>query len=103
MGPPDRISACGADGVMIGTPLAAATEAPGRGWHWGMAAVHATLPRGARVRVEPQGTLEQILVGPAHDATGRMNLTGALRRSMALTGYDTLKDLQMAELVVSDP
>jgi len=98
-----RAVACGADGVMIGTPLAAATDAPGRGWHWGMAAVHATLPRGARVRVEPQGTLEQILVGPAHDATGRMNLTGALRRSMALTGYDTLKDLQMAELVVSDP
>jgi IMP dehydrogenase len=55
------------------------------------------------VRVEPQGTLEQILVGPAHDATGHLNLTGALRRAMALTGYDTLKDLQMADLVVSDP
>ncbi|HKH04925.1 MAG TPA: GuaB3 family IMP dehydrogenase-related protein [Acidimicrobiales bacterium] len=98
-----RAAACGADGVMIGTPLAAATEAPGRGWHWGMAAVHASLPRGARVRVEPQGTLEQILVGPARDASGHLNLTGALRRAMALTGYDTLKDLQMADLVVSDP
>jgi IMP dehydrogenase len=98
-----RAVACGADAVMIGTPLAAAHEAPGRGWHWGMAAVHATLPRGERVRVEPQGTLEQILVGPAHDASGRVNLTGALRRAMALTGHETLKDLQMADLVVSMP
>ena len=56
-----------------------------------------------RVRVEPQGSLEQILVGPAHDATGGVNLAGALRRAMALTGYETLKDLQMADLVVSDP
>jgi IMP dehydrogenase len=98
-----RAVACGADAVMIGTPLAAAHEAPGRGWHWGMGAVHATLPRGERVRVEPQGSLEQILVGPAHDATGGVNLAGALRRAMALTGYETLKDLQMADLVVSDP
>jgi IMP dehydrogenase len=87
---------------MTGTPLAAAHEAPGRGWHWGLSAVHATLPRGARVRVAPQGTLEQILVGPASEASGRVNLSGALRRSMALTGYETLKDLQMADLVVSD-
>src|SRR5918995_228915 len=92
--------ACGADAVMIGTPLAAATEAPGRGWHWGMGAVHESLPRGERVRVEPKGTLEQILRGPAHDATGSVNLTGALRRSMALCGYETVKDLQLAELVV---
>jgi IMP dehydrogenase len=92
--------ACGADAVMIGTPLAAATEAPGRGWHWGMGAVHDSLPRGERVRVEPKGTLEQILRGPAHDATGSVNLTGALRRSMALCGYETVKDLQLAELVV---
>jgi IMP dehydrogenase len=92
--------ACGADAVMIGTPLAAATEAPGRGWHWGMGAVHESLPRGQRVRVEPKGTLEQILRGPAHDATGSVNLTGALRRSMALCGYETVKDLQLAELVV---
>jgi IMP dehydrogenase len=98
-----RAVACGADAVMIGTPLAAAHEAPGRGWHWGMGAVHASLPRGARVRVEPQGTLEHILLGPAHDASGSLNLAGALRRSMALTGYDTLKDLQMADLVVSEP
>src|SRR5918996_1324728 len=92
--------ACGADAAMIGTPLAAAAEAPGRGWHWGMGAVHASLPRGERVRVEPRGTLEQILRGPAHDATGGINLTGALRRSMALCGYESVKDLQKADLVV---
>jgi IMP dehydrogenase len=98
-----RAVACGADAVMIGRPLAAAREAPGRGWHWSMGATHATLPRGARVPVEPQGTLEQILLGPAHDASGSVNLAGALRRSMALAGYETLKDLQMADLVVSEP
>jgi IMP dehydrogenase len=98
-----RAIACGADAVMIGTPLAAAHEAPGHGWHWGMGAVHATLPRGERTRVESHGTLEQILVGPANDATGSVNLAGALRRAMALTGYETLKDLQMADLVVSRP
>jgi IMP dehydrogenase len=92
--------ACGADAVMIGTPLAAAGDAPGRGWHWGMGAVHASLPRGERVRVEPTGTLAEILLGPAHDATGAVNLTGALRRAMALCGYETVKDLQKAELVV---
>src|ERR687891_833828 len=92
--------ACGADAAMIGTPLAAATEAPGRGWDWGVGAVHASLPRGERVRVEPRGTLEQILRGPAHDATGGINLTGALRRSMALCGYESVKDLQKADLVV---
>jgi IMP dehydrogenase len=92
--------ACGADAVMIGTPLAAAVNAPGRGWHWGMGAVHASLPRGERVRVEPTGTLAEILLGPAHDATGAVNLTGALRRAMALCGYETVKDMQKAELVV---
>jgi IMP dehydrogenase len=95
-----RAVACGADAVMTGTPFAAATEAPGRGWHWSMPAVHATLPRGERVRVDTQGSLEQILHGPAHDASGGVNLTGALRRAMALCGFETLKDLQKAELVV---
>ena len=95
-----RAVACGADAVMVGTPFAAATEAPGRGWHWTMPATHPTLPRGERVRVEPQGTLEQILHGPAHDASGSVNLTGALRRAMALCGFETLKDLQKADLVV---
>ena len=90
---------CGADAVMVGTPLAAAAEAPGRGYHWGNTAVHATLPRGHRVAVEPRGTLEEILVGPAHEADGQRNLLGALRRSMALCGYETLKDFQKAEVV----
>jgi IMP dehydrogenase len=90
---------CGADAVMVGTPLAAATEAPGNGYHWGTTAVHATLPRGHRVAVEPRGSLEEILVGPAHEADGQRNLLGALRRSMALCGYESLKDFQKAEVV----
>jgi IMP dehydrogenase len=90
---------CGADAVMVGTPLAAAAEAPGRGFHWGNTASHATLPRGHRVAVEQRGTLEEILVGPAHEADGQRNLVGALRRAMALTGYETLKEFQKAELV----
>ena len=90
---------CGADAVMVGTPLAAAEEAPGRGYHWGTTAVHATLPRGHRVAVEPRGSLEEILIGPAHEADGQRNLLGALRRSMALCGYESLKDFQKAEVV----
>jgi IMP dehydrogenase len=90
---------CGADAVMIGTPLAAACEAPGKGHHWGVTAAHATLPRGLRVAVEPRGSLEEILVGPAHEADGQRNLLGALRRSMALCGYESLKDFQKAEVV----
>jgi IMP dehydrogenase len=90
---------CGADAVMVGTPLAAATDAPGRGYHWGTTAGHATLPRGNRVAVETRGSLEEILVGPAHDADGQCNLLGALRRSMALCGYETLKEFQKAEVV----
>ncbi|MGQ0616808.1 MAG: GuaB3 family IMP dehydrogenase-related protein [Acidimicrobiia bacterium] len=92
--------ACGADAVMLGAPLAAATDAPGRGFHWGMPAVHPTLPRGHRTPVETIGTLAEILLGPAHDGDGRRNLLGALRATMALTGYETVKDLQKAELVV---
>jgi IMP dehydrogenase len=90
---------CGADAVMVGTPLAAAAEAPGRGFHWGTTAVHATLPRGNRAAVEARGSLEEILVGPAHEADGQRNLLGALRRSMALCGYESLKDFQKAEVV----
>ena len=78
---------CGADAVMIGSPLAAAHEAPGRGHHWGMATFHPTLPRGARVRTTARGTLQEILIGPAHENDGKMNLFGGLRTSMATCGH----------------
>jgi IMP dehydrogenase len=93
--------AIGADAVMIGSPLAAASEAPGRGYHWGMATFHPTLPRGTRVEVGTRGTLEEILLGPAHENDGRLNLFGALRTSMATTGYETLKEFQKAEVMVA--
>jgi IMP dehydrogenase len=91
---------CGADAVMIGAPLAAAVEAPGHGWHWGIATGHAALPRSTRVATPAIGSLEEILLGPAHLSDGRTNLMGALRRTMAMCGYETLKDLQKAELTV---
>jgi IMP dehydrogenase len=93
--------ACGADAVMIGSPLAAAYEAPGRGYHWGMATFHPTLPRGARVKVERRGSLREILLGPAHDNDGRMNLFGALRTSMATCGYATIREFHKAEVMVA--
>jgi len=92
---------CGADAVMVGSPLAAASEAPGRGYHWGMATFHPTLPRGARVRTDVRGTLEEVLVGPARENDGRLNLFGALRMSMATCGYETLKEFQKAEVMVA--
>jgi IMP dehydrogenase len=93
--------ACGADAVMIGSPLARAVEAPGRGYHWGMATFHQDLPRGARVRVGTAGTLKEILVGPAPVNDGSMNLFGALRTSMATTGYSNLKEFQKVEVMVA--
>jgi len=92
---------CGADAVMIGSPLAAAQEAPGRGYHWGMATFHPTLPRGARVQTSVRGTLEEILIGPARENDGRVNLMGGLRTSMATTGHLNLKEFQKAELMVA--
>jgi IMP dehydrogenase len=92
--------ACGADAVMIGSPLARAVEAPGRGWHWGAEAWHHQLPRGERVWVGSAGTLEQIMVGPSTVADGSMNLVGALRRAMATTGYTEVKDFQRVEVTV---
>ena len=91
----------GADAVMVGSPLAAAVEAPGRGYHWGMATFHPTLPRGARVKTSTRGTLKEILVGPAHENDGRLNLFGALRTSMATCGYETVKEFQKAEVMVA--
>jgi IMP dehydrogenase len=93
--------ACGADAVMIGSPLAAATEAPGRGYHWGMATFHPTLPRGARVKTDTLGSLEEILIGPAHENDGRLNLFGALRTSLATCGYANIKEFQKAEVMVA--
>jgi IMP dehydrogenase len=93
--------ACGADAVMIGSPLAAAKEAPGRGYHWGMATFHPTLPRGARVKTSTRGTLKEILVGPAHENDGRLNLFGALRTSLATCGYANIKEFQKAEVMVA--
>lgn len=91
----------GADAVMLGSTLAKATDAPGRGWHWGAEAHHAELPRGHRVEVGSVASLEQILFGPSTVADGSINLVGALRRSMATTGYSDLKEFQRVEVVVA--
>jgi IMP dehydrogenase len=93
--------ACGADAVMLGSPLSSAVEAPARGFHWGMATFHPTLPRGARVRTSVRGSLREILYGPAHENDGRMNLFGALKTAMATCGYETVKEFQKAEVMVA--
>jgi IMP dehydrogenase len=93
--------ACGADAVMIGSPLARAYEAPGRGYHWGMATFHPSLPRGARVKTTQNGTLEQILLGPAHENDGTFNLVGSLRTSMATCGYEDIPSFHRAEVMVA--
>lgn len=92
--------ACGADAVMVGSPFARATDAPGAGFHWGTEAHHADLPRGERVEFGTVGTIEEILLGPSRVADGTMNLIGALKRSMATTGYTELKEFQRVEVVV---
>ena len=93
--------ACGADAVMVGSPLAGAREAPGSGWHWGMASFHPNLPRGARVSVGNLGSLEEVLFGPAYENDGKRNLFGALRVSMATTGYADIKEFQKAQVMVA--
>ena len=93
--------ACGSDAVMIGSPLARAFEAPGRGFHWGMATFHPTLPRGARVAVKQVASLREILVGPARENDGSLNLMGALRTSMATCGYENIHDFQRAEVMLA--
>ncbi|WP_204284242.1 IMP dehydrogenase, partial [Microbispora amethystogenes] len=95
--------ACGADAVMVGSPLARASEAPGRGFHWGSEAHHPELPRGKRVEFGTIGTLREILHGPSSLADGSMNLLGALRRTMATAGYSDLKEFQRVEVVVAPP
>jgi IMP dehydrogenase len=93
--------ACGADAVMVGSPLARAYEAPGRGFHWGMATFHPSLPRGARVKTTQNGSVEQILLGPAHENDGTFNLMGSLRTSMATCGYEDIASFHRAEVMVA--
>ena len=93
--------ASGADGVMLGTPLAQAEEAPGRGYNWGMANPHPELPRGTRINVGTNGTLQQILYGPTSKTDGTQNLIGALRVCMGMCGAYTVRDLHKAEMVVA--
>ena len=93
--------ACGADGVMIGSPFARAAEAPGRGFHWGMATPSPVLPRGTRISVGTTGTLEQILRGPAALDDGTHNLLGALKTSMGTLGAKNIKEMQQVEVVIA--
>ena len=93
--------ACGADGVMIGSPFARCAEAPGRGYHWGMATPSPVLPRGTRINVGTTGTLEQILTGPAQLDDGTHNLLGALKTSMGTLGAKNLKEMQQVEIVIA--
>ena len=94
---------CGADAVMMGTPLAGAAEAPAGGAVWSMSTFHPRLPRGRLRHAEPLGTLEEILLGPSLRSDGRTNLMGALRKSMAVTGNGSLKEMQKADLMVTAP
>lgn len=93
--------ACGADAVMIGSPLASAKEAPGAQNHWGMATFHPELPRGTRVRVPYNGTLEEIVCGPAHENDGTRNLMGALRAAISTCGFKSVRDFQRAEVLIA--
>jgi IMP dehydrogenase len=93
--------ACGADAVMVGSAFARAEEAPGRGYHWGMATPHANLPRGTRIKVGTMGTLEQILYGPADLDDGSQNLMGALRTSMGNVGAKNIKEMQLTKIIVA--
>ena len=93
--------ACGADAVMIGSPLARAYEAPGHGYHWGMATFHSSLPRGARVATVQNGSMEEIISGPAHENDGTFNLIGGLRTSMATCGYQDIAEFNRAELMIA--
>lgn len=93
--------ACGADAVVLGRALASATDAPGRGWHWDNAAVHRHLPQGLRIPVQQIAPLDQLLLGPAEAADGIVNIFGALRHSMATLGFESVKELQKADVLVT--
>jgi IMP dehydrogenase len=96
-----KAMAAGADAVMLGSPLAAASEAPGRGFNWGMAAPSPTLPRGTRITIGERLPLEQILFGPAHTTHGTQNLVGALRQSMGALGAGTIAEMHRVEMIVA--
>jgi IMP dehydrogenase len=93
--------ASGADAVMLGTPLAQAEEAPGRGYNWGMANPHPELPRGTRIKVGTKGSLDSILFGPTSVTDGTQNLAGALKVAMGMCGAYTMRDLHKAELIIA--
>ena len=93
--------ACGADAVMVGSAFARAKEAPGLGYHWGMATPHANLPRGTRIRMGTTGTLEEILFGPAKMDDGSQNLVGALQTCMGNVGARNIKELQLTEIIIA--
>ena len=93
--------ACGADAVMIGSAFARAKEAPGRGFHWGMATPHPNLPRGTRIKVGTTGTLKEILFGPAKLDDGSQNLMGALQTSMGNIGAKNIKEMQLTEIIIA--
>jgi IMP dehydrogenase len=96
-----KAMAAGADAVMIGSIFAQAIESPGHGYHWGMAAPHAALPRGMRIKVGTTGTLEQILFGPTSSAHGTQNLVGALRTAMGVCGAGTIAEMHKTEMVIA--
>ena len=95
-----KAMACGADAVMLGTALAATTDYPGGAHHWGRSITHPELPQGELVQLQAAGTLQQVVAGPANGSDGHLNISGALRQSMATLGYGTLKELQKAEVLV---
>jgi IMP dehydrogenase len=93
--------ACGADAVMVGSAFARAKEAPGRGYHWGMATPHANLPRGTRIKVGTTGTLKEILFGPARLDDGSQNLMGALMTSMGSLGARNIKEMHLVDIIIA--
>ena len=93
--------ACGADAVMLGTPLAQADEAPGRGFNWGMAGPHPELPRGTRIKAGSKGPLMSILYGPTSATDGTQNLMGALKVAMGMCGAYTIRDMHKAQMVIA--
>jgi len=97
----NKAFAAGADAVVVGSAFARAAEAPGRGYHWGMATSHENLPRGTRIFVGTTGSLKQILFGPANLDDGSQNLIGALRLCMGSVGAKSIKDMHLVDLVIA--